>query len=727
MAGDEKDRPQYLQSLILRNILSETKDSIAETINYGYTLGPAYEFKRFFDWVRKPGNYDEIGMPTGTMASGSELTPTDVEPYLPNTPPNEVWCQHALVGVADSSYWGEQWVMINRPADLDTAWTMGYNRVTNLITIVFEDDSVVTFTPANYDVNAYYLYAYYITVSNAGTNDVSFSTDQLYIYKIGSGNAALDALYIAGSDYGEFYPFIPVRVDNDFLNDGSHPEVYAQAEKAYNKVTGEELEDLITDISENEDLEDIDHAYVVFGVSLNVVENDCRRYLFQFFEQLMFSQIGGASAYATWQSMAESQEEVYDTWRAWKARQSIGGHDETSDPEPPRPTMSQFSKNEIRIKGQSTFDAQYDIRIQWAFIVNGTGSGLGKPGAKNGDCWIEYIGEDVTARTYYTSSNITGADNSASYQKFRIYLQQASSVYLYLDVVGMQHKNFIYGGESVDISAKQALEDIEESGFIVPLHYATWQETNVIHRTQMATACVFLVFNSYEVRKQKWYESWWFKILLVVVIAIISVVFTGGAGFGLLGAHMSIGTALGFSGMTAAIVGSVANAMAALIVSTLIEKVATSFGVIGQIVAAVFMVFMGSVVSSFQQTGSMAVNWGDFLRADKLLEFTNALGKGVQGFMQAEMQAQAQQTQQYIAGLQEQVADVQQAYLDLFGYGKILLDPSMTLSTSQVVVAESPDMFLTRTLMTGSDIAELSQNMLYEFPQYSLHLPNAFA
>src|SRR5690606_2483021 len=111
------------------------------------------------------------------------------------------------------------------------------------------------------------------------------------------------------------------------------------------------------------------------------------------------------------------------------------------------------------------------------------------------------------------------------------------------------------------------------------------------------------------IKKQRWYERGIFKILFAIVIAIASVLFTGGAGIGLLGAHLSVGVSLGFSGMTAAIVGSVVNALAAMVLTTLIEKVATELGVLGQIIGSIFMMFVGNMISSIQRTGTMALDW----------------------------------------------------------------------------------------------------------------------
>jgi hypothetical protein len=889
MAGEEKDRPQYLQSLFVRNILSETKDTITQTINNGYaTNSPGLKLRQFFKWVtRKPETYNKIGIPNGVMTTGNPIDPEELAPYIPHSPGQEVWVQSGSIGNADPTYWAEQWIFINRPADIDTNWVCEYFKDSNTITIRFVDTSIVSIPATGFNYEAKYIYAYYMLVSsdtqgpivpgslvhigedpfpdttewslesstfapitvtletttvisthtlkhysdgrpdesttvdgppststsstsydkgeqvysnsiyyggdadlttenqwmyqfqdasvemtptstsappvittevvdgvtitttvtvttNVETDHIvydrsyridtqtvvnkSYTDMQLMIYQIGSGNAALDSLVNVVGQYEEFYPFIPIRLKSDWL-DEVNPEAYEQARKAYKKATGSKIESLIEDLKDNEDIADIDNIYTVFGVALNVEEEASRRYVYAFFEKLQISQIGGPLAYSVFKAKYQNTINAAQVWYEWKARNRFdhGGHDEgqDSDPEPPRFHYPEPPVNEIRVKSDSSFDSQYDIRIEWAFISNGTGTGQGQPGAKANDCWIQYMGEDEFVKVIYLNSSAP-ADHDYTYEKIRIYWQRSANTFTWLEIVGAKHRNYVYGGKDVSISAKEALEDSDESGFIIPLHYQTYWETSVIDRSQMATACVFIVFNSYEVKKQKWYEMGIFRILFVIVIAIAAVVFTGGAGFGLLGAHMSIGSALGLSGMTAAIVGSVINAMAALIVSTLLQKLTENLGIIGAIVSAVIMFAIGQISASLQQSGTVTINWGNFLKADNLLKLTNAVGKGVAGAMQANAQSTIQAAQDYARQTQEEISKIQEASKATFGYAGAVIDPGSMMSTTEVMIAEGPDTFLTRTLLTGSDIAEMSHDMLSEFSQYSTTLPSAF-
>ncbi|MCR5943474.1 hypothetical protein FG152_22080 [Ochrobactrum sp. XJ1] len=510
---------------------------------------------------------------------------------------------------------------------------------------------------------------------------------------------------------------------NEFLSETNHPEVFAQTKKAYKKATGSKLTKIIEDIADNESLDDIDNTYVVFGVSLNVVENACRRYIYTFLKKLQASQIGGPNVYADYKQAVLDQKPIADAW--WEWFWTRDGHEHVGE-EPPKPVYPTLPDNELRIKGQSNLDTQYDVRIQWKFITEVNGTGLGKADAKPGDVWLEFTGTDDVTVTILSAKFENTMDRSDKYEKIRVWQQVTANTYTYLDVVGLIQRNYVYKMDSQIISAKKALEDVDESGFIIPLHYQTWTDTPLINSTQMATACVFVVFNCYEIHKQKWYQTGIFKILFVIVLAIVSVIFTGGAGIGILGANMTIGTAFGFSGLTAAIVGSVANALAALVISTILEKVVADLGILGQIIGALIGFVVGSI-SSISTGGLASFNWGDLLRADRILALTNSVGKGIAGAINADTMGYAQKMQDLQERADEELKKINEAYYAEFGYGSQgLINPFMFVDPDTSLKAESSSTFLARTLMTGSDVAQMSQDLLYDFVKYSLKLPDAF-
>ena len=877
MAGPEEDRPNYLKSLVIRNVLSGTNASMGDTLNNGYLAGPGIKLRSFYRWADE--HYDYIGMPEGEFQGTTSISNANIASYIVVGINQSAWVQYNEYDSADYKYWVEQYILDNNPSLIDTNWSASINLATKLVTIKHEDNTTETFTATSYDVNAKYLYIYYTLVSGedngpitlgnpidigsnpfpsttgwtvvndvanninvelttttevvdssnsannttttsnrievytvkttnyertvysgteptgndaiSGTKEIrihydnyeiydvvttntvgsvtttetkqmlrakrsyqnntqtidfkEWSTLKLAIYPLGSGIAELDAAMTATEGYGKFFPTIPVRNHNKFIGTSHYPQVYEIAQKAYKKATGSKMDALFEKLEENENLGDIDHAYIVFGVSLNVVENSCKKYLYKFFQKLQQTQIGGPTSYNDWIQSETAYSTSYAQWLSWKEAQTSFFHPLFGTPEPTViNNRRSLPNNEMRFKNSGAANIEYDTRINWTFINESSVLvGQGKPGAKQGDLWIEYAGQDAVTRSVYLNYLNPDGDFSGwlaealfdnkTVEKIRIYWQRSNETYSYMEVVGLIHRNYIYEGHSVTITAKEALEDADESGLIIPIHYATYREMSIKDSTQMATACVFLVLNAYEVRKQKWYQRGIFKILFVVVIAIVSAVFTGGAGIGLLGTHMAVGSALGFSGLTAAIVGSIANAMAALVLTTLIEYGAKAlFGdAIGGIIASVIGFVAMNAISNFSMTGSLAINWGSLMNVQNLMKLTSAIGNGYADFIRGSTQELQNEFNTYMDDKSKEYDKIRRMFLDEFGNSIGVIDPMEFVrrtnsAKSDYTFGESRQTFLTRTLMTGTDIAEMSKSMLNDFPRLTLQLPTAF-
>jgi hypothetical protein len=673
MAGDEADRPSYLKSLVIQQQFGRYKSSISEAITSGLLNGPAMRLRSFFRWARDNGDFDLIGLPSGELERSTEadepLLIAAIEEDNPTIVVDDI--TESATGAPSPLWWAARWILEELgEAWLSSEWSASIDSAGEFITIIVEGEvaDVIAAVDPVYDSTAWYAYAMYeINPSGVG----------VWIYKEGGGHPEIDALVGAGLDMGSFFPHIPVRLNNNFLSPSFGPLTYAAASAAYKKATGgAKFDELVDIIADNEDIGDIDHAYIVFGVSLNVLENQCRKYLYQFFETLRGSQSGGASAYDDWVARGKTDTPL----------------------------------NSLKVRTSITGTAPFDFRIRWRFITEITGSGLGKVDAEVGDYWVQKAG------------TVDG------YLNARIYWQETASSYRYLSLLGMEHRNYVYGSSAVVITTHQAIDDLEDSGFIVPLNYELWREMSLVSTSQMATACMFIVFNCFEVHVQQWYETFLFKILLVVVIAVVSVVLTGGVGtVGLLGSALSLGSALGFTGITAAIVGSVVNALAAMLLVSLLqpflEQVA---GPLAPVVMAVLMFAIGQAAGSLTQTGVLSINWADLLRVDNLLAMTSAVGQGVTNAINADTLALQQQALDIMQNAEAEALKIQQAFFDKFGYGAAAIDPLLFVDALKAPVAESSDTFLHRTLMTGSEIAEMSRELLYDFPTYSLKLPDAF-
>ena len=550
---------------------------------------------------------------------------------------------------------------------------------------------------------------------------------KVFIYKYGDGNSVLDAMFAPSDALGSFYPFIPFRLDNQFVSETYLPDVYEQAKKGYKKATTGKFDEMIENLEDNEDLGDIDYAYCVFGVSLNVLENASRKYVYRFFREIMDDFPVGGGGYSAWQAAWAAADASVQAWMTWSAAQSDEGDPLFGTPEPARLPYPQMPSNSIRVSSGSNPVMNYDMTISWSTIEETTGTGLLKPDAKRDELWFT-IG---TTQNY--EETVWGEDdgvwqpipgNNISNDDITLNWQVTLTTWRRLRIVGLKHRNLIYGGKSVDISAKEALEDVEESGFIIPLHDGVFRSMGLKDGTQMTTACSFMVFNCYQVVKKKWYQTGIFQIIVIIIIIVISV-YTGGAGAagagGLLGTNAAVGAALGLAGTAALVVGAIANAIAAMLLMKVITAGATAlfgekWGAIIGAIASIIALQVGTAMASGQ---TMAQGFANMARAENILKLMNAAGQGYQGYVQASMADMAKEAEKVMEDYKRETREIQKAWMENIGVGRGIIDP-LEITGVFGVTMESIDAFLQRTLMTGSDVADMSLSMITNFVDMTL-------
>lgn len=818
LAGDELERPEYLKSLVIGNILTDNNASMTQTLQTGYLNGPGLKMRSFFNWALL--NYDDIGVPSGTLGGLNNVDYSVVQGEIPVDPGKTARVQLVEIGVGEYSFWAEQYMFENYPELFDSLWSSDINEDTDEITITFEDTTTVSFTPVGMNNSSPYIFAIYneteassseapiigspVTITPAtdpfpstagyillsdttvldpdlvlgpntkrtwvyekteymgvdptpGTDQTysikttltlieindpvptvidrnyqedtqklihsSFSQTRMFIYEFGTGNAVLDTLFTEEADEGEYLPSIPLRINNEFLSMTYEPDSYALAKKAFKKANGGDYDKVIEKIADNEDLEEIDYAHIVYGVSLNVLENTCREYLYRFFHKLMTSQTLSNVDYAIWKAAQADYSDAIDVWELWKEAQSDSGDPLYGTPEPAIPTVPTQGGTTIKIKANGTLDTGLNYGIGWQLIEETTGSGLLIPEAKKGQLWLNVEPNPPGyAKKVYVEGVLLGEIDYKN-TTFSINWQVDEDNWKTLTVIGAVHENNVYKNKSVLITGKEALEDTEESGFIVPIHMATLREMRLVDSTQMATACTFIVFNSYKVVKKKWYQTGIFKIFLFVVIIAISVAIPGigAAAGGLLGANAAVGGILGLTGLMGAIIGAIANAIAAMIVMRILSTVSTLVlgAKLGALFSAIFSLVVMQIGTSLMNGASMASIWSGMMSASNIMAMTSAVGQGLQGYIGAsvaEIQAKIEKLNSEYALDSDKLS---QRYAEEFGYGRAFFDP-MSLTDSSMsgngnLSSESSSEFLTRTLLVGSDIAEMSMSMLTNF------------
>lgn len=550
----------------------------------------------------------------------------------------------------------------------------------------------------------------------------SWSRQQVLIYKFGDGNSALDSMFGQSSTGGDYFPFIPVRKDARMLDTDYFPTIYKQNVKAYKKAFGlrSKYSKLVASLEDNESISDVDYGYIVFGVSLNTKEAASLKYVYKFF-QLVMQQGGDPTEYDQWKSDWNQADISVKAWVQWKQAQSDNTNPLFGTLEPVKKPYPESPMTYARI---SSSTMNYDMAVGWNYITESVHVGVGREGAKTGDLWWSLDNADIFSETIYSFGQVD--TNQSSSGLASLIWQDSPNTYRAISTRGLVHNYTIYKGKGVNTTITEALSDPEVSGFVLPLNEAVFRSMSLVDSTQMSQANAYIVLNSYKVVKQKWYATSWFKVILVIIVIVITVVSagSGASSAGLLGTAATVGAALGFSGIAAIVVGTIANALAAMLLMQIISAGATAlFGEkVGAIVGAVASVVAVSVGTSLSSGQGFAASFSNLSSAENIMRLSVAAGNGLAQYIGAESKDILKESQELMQNYANSSKEIADAYEKNLGFGQITFDPlALTDAIKYDFIPENSSVFLGRTLLTGTDIAGMTNDLLTNFTQTTLN------
>lgn len=547
----------------------------------------------------------------------------------------------------------------------------------------------------------------------------------------------------------EFFPSIPIRINNTSINDHWYDDeekggnkLRSESLKAYRKATnGESYSKLIDIVEDNESLGDIDYAFMTYGVPLNVKDQASKKYIYTFLKNLAEAQTVQTADFNNFQNQLNDYYDQQAEMNAWLA----GQHDEnsihygTARPATPRPVNPKTTALDIR----STDPRMSHIftRLNWAMIDETFHIGVFEKDdgelLKKNEVHIQPGGQTTWTTRTELSGRAEGDYTTQTHiiEHTDIIWQTADNRYKKLVVAGLIHQNFIYGANAVSTDAADALSDEDPSSLLLPMHMPSMRELNLIDRTQMTTANTYVVFNSYKLVKQKWYQTGIFKIIMVI-IAIIIIVYTGGAAAGaaggILGSNAAVGAAIGLTGAVATLVGAIANAIVGMIVSNIISKAATELlgDEIGGIIGAIVSFF---VMSGFSQGfgNGFNIDWTQLTSAKGLLKLSSVLANGYSGMINAETMEIGMEMAEKQSEYEEQMEKLNEMIKELSDNNGLNFNPMQLTDVydgnksqrTGSYMPETSDEFIRRTTMTGSDIVNITLSMVYDYTKLSLTLP----
>ena len=568
----------------------------------------------------------------------------------------------------------------------------------------------------------------------------------LFSYEIGTGNATLDALQddatIAPGE-GEYFPFMPIRLDGESITHVDYDDItgsglYEKTNRAYRRASGgaHRFSKLVDQVEDNADIDDIDFAFIHHGVAINVIEPACRAYMYIWLKNVSDHQFTSSSYMATYSGLVSTYVAQVAAYNSWIFDQGDSGRPQYGDPPPVKPSLDSLEVTTVQLAPSA--DELNNVRMRLGFVNITETLHSGAPtnpdtglAAIEGEIWLQ----DGTDLTWDVTTGVYPNAYTKNYnvEQLEMYWQTGANSYKKLIIWGLVHENVVYGGVSVLTTGKEGLAETDPSGFIVPLHYGTMKDMGLKDATQMATANTNIIFNTYTIVKQKWYQTFIGMVIIFIVIIVLTVVTGGlaaGPSAGLLGTNAAVGAAIGLTGTAAILAGAIINALVAIAVSQIISY--GSVAIFGDKWGAVIAAVINLAITMGASGGFDVGNLTELLSTENIMAMTSAIANGYQGYTAGAVAEIGDKMEQNQEKFEEDMDELQKMLVKLRGNSGLIFDPlSLTDSVKgndrsidgMGYVIETLDQFIHRTTMTGSDIVEINLTLVKDFAALSLELP----
>jgi len=499
------------------------------------------------------------------------------------------------------------------------------------------NEESITILPTGFNDEADYFHAKY-TFNNQ---------TKYWMYEYGAGTyPTLDAVFVNGPQVsGSYFPFAYFRYNKQSVISNKTTPAYLTSKKMV-KYLGIDYDTVAEAIDENPDIGDVEQAMLTMAVpalSENPIE---ARYLFEYFENL-HAVMGGTTL---------------------SALTSI------SD----RLSGNSTAKNTIVIK-----DAQFKMAITNDGIHKRIVAGsIGKIGTHNNSFVITNVETSfVDSESGQTSVSVTPIKTHA-YRR-----QIAPGLYEEVKVRNLKMSYFVFENYTT-------VGDETDDILLIPIDRTISQRYSIGDREILYARSLHYVFNSRIVTKVKWYQTGFFRDLLIV-ISIALAIYDGGA---------TLGAVLGLTGTAAIVATIVIQLIVGKVLAVAFKYFVKIFGAeVATAIAILALLYGGYQV--LQAGGVAGAPW-----AQALLELST-------GLQQAAMVARFEDLLGEVAAFQLFVEE----QTTLLETSKQLLENS-TLLSPFVIFGESPEDFYNRTVHSGN-IGVLGITAISSYVDIALTLP----
>ena len=539
-----------------------------------------------------------------------------------------------------------------------------------------ESTQVVVGTSTNFSTGAVSnVYATQKTVKEASFNILVSSYDaqadyhqvrytragvsKYWLYKAGSGTyPAIDASYqTTHAGDGSYFPFGYFRYNKVSAAFNKDSAEYKSSKKLVNYL-GMDFDQLIDGIHANPDIDQVENAMLMLAVPADTKNAMEQRYLFDYFNRLV-TQVAPISA----ADLAVNNQLA---------------------------TLMKGISLELPLGSIVIQDKRFKMALTYRNVFKHRVAGvIGKKGSYAS-------GYSETMQSESGVNTATGAAVPFSTKVPCHFYQFQVSETMYEEVQVYNLKSLYYVFESFIATAQG-----KDSNLLIPLDYSLTRPYHATDREVLYARSMYYVFNSRVVTRLKWYETAFFRALLVIAAIVMTVISIGET-------WQTIVAALA--------AGAAAEVIVILILTQLLEYLLISLAV--KVFVHVFgqkVAFIAALVLALYggYEGLKAGSLKGSPWAQELLQMSSALIKGVNNDIKNDFDGLAKEREDFNLFVEQENKKLDEA-------NKLLENDNPLIP--MVIFGESPKDYYERTVHSGN-IGVLSLDAISNYVDISLTLP----
>ncbi len=352
-----------------------------------------------------------------------------------------------------------------------------------------------------------YCMAKYFRLDSGGQH---IDENRWWFYDIATGEyPAIDQDYVFELE-DSFFPVVPVRYNNEDLTDVSkHGTPLYETSKKLLKKVGVDFDLLGEKIEENPDVSEIDHAYFMYGVNLQTEDQASIRYLVEYFDLLYDEQALNQHNFTDFRINDGTNLVNNDVFNAYGLLAPTGINTHTE-----HDTWWGHVVDWNTDAAATLTEHGLDTSVWFSFISSVLKHGvIGKVG---------HCTKELVAALPYTPGWRLNEDVRT--ERIILKHQVSEGTYKEVVVVGLVHSSRIYKNDTVVTYIEDLINDDENDGFVIPLHYGVCKRLPVRLENEIYLQAPHIVINGIVKTKVRWYQRGAFKFVMLGLALAVSII-----------------------------------------------------------------------------------------------------------------------------------------------------------------------------------------------------------